>query len=224
MNKSNKLLVGILAFVVVCVIGYALFSETITVTGTATASGSFDITMSCTKGVDDSLNNQFDWSAMSKVDVGYENDECIVNGNTVTYGANLLYPGARRLFTIIATNTGSIPATLTLDETGISQTIETCSDTNNDGVVDSCQQNTGDFGYHGVYGFVDTSGKRVYPSDADFSNFLDANDNAVIKPGEGMIILGITAWLPDYDGDEYNNVLWKTTSNSTYNFKQVTSN
>ena len=35
MNKNNKLLIGMLTFVVVCVVGYALFSENITVTGSA---------------------------------------------------------------------------------------------------------------------------------------------------------------------------------------------
>ena len=35
MNKNNKILIAVLAFVLVCVVGYALFSENITVTGTA---------------------------------------------------------------------------------------------------------------------------------------------------------------------------------------------
>ena len=47
MDKKNKLLLGALTFVVVCVIGYALFSETITVTGTSTAKGQFLITSTC---------------------------------------------------------------------------------------------------------------------------------------------------------------------------------
>ena len=50
MNKSNKILLGVLLFVVVCVVGYALFSETITVTGTATASGDFAFESKCFAG------------------------------------------------------------------------------------------------------------------------------------------------------------------------------
>ena len=61
MNKSNKILLGVLSFVVVCVVGYALFSENITVTGTATAKGSFDITASCNTGASDSLKAVFDY-------------------------------------------------------------------------------------------------------------------------------------------------------------------
>ena len=55
MNSGNKLLLGILAFVVACVVGYALFSESITITGSASAKGDWDIDVSCTKGVSDSL-------------------------------------------------------------------------------------------------------------------------------------------------------------------------
>ena len=229
MNKKNKMLVGCLALLLVLSVGYALFSETITINGTATAKGNFDITMTCTKGIDASLNTPFsvddEGDAIPDVDGGYENDECIVNGSSVTYGANLLYPGARRAFTIIATNTGSIP--VTLDTTnGMSQTKQTCSDTNADGVVDSCSTNNNDinnFGLEMVPGFVDTNGtKIVYPD--DISNFIDANGNPVLDPGEGMIIVGLIYWSAESDGDEYNGVLWKTTINSTYNFEQVKAN
>ena len=51
MNKGNKILLGVLSFVVVCVVGYALFSETITVTGTATANGSYELTTTCHLGM-----------------------------------------------------------------------------------------------------------------------------------------------------------------------------
>lgn len=47
MNKNNKFLVGILALVVICVIGYALFSDNIKVTGTAAAQGQFMINTWC---------------------------------------------------------------------------------------------------------------------------------------------------------------------------------
>ena len=47
MNKNNKILVGILTFVVVCVVGYALFSDNINITGTATASGQMMLVPSC---------------------------------------------------------------------------------------------------------------------------------------------------------------------------------
>ena len=57
MNKGNKILLGILAFVVVCVVGYALFGETITVTGSATASGEWSITTTCVSGLSQDIKN-----------------------------------------------------------------------------------------------------------------------------------------------------------------------
>ena len=78
MNKSNKLLIGILAFVVVCVIGYALFSETITVTGTAMAKGNFDIKVT---NVDAAKMNEV-WGYK---DIGIINTSNInINDNVVT--------------------------------------------------------------------------------------------------------------------------------------------
>ena len=47
MNKKNKILVGCLALLLALSVGYALFSETITINGTATAKGSFDISYTC---------------------------------------------------------------------------------------------------------------------------------------------------------------------------------
>ena len=47
MNKKNKILVGCLALLLVLSVGYALFSETITINGTATAKGSFGFEYTC---------------------------------------------------------------------------------------------------------------------------------------------------------------------------------
>ena len=77
MNRRNKILVGVLAFVLVCVVGYALFSESITVTGTATADGNFNITATCYKGI-------YEKSNLTNEDLGfgpeggYANDSCKV--------------------------------------------------------------------------------------------------------------------------------------------------
>ena len=59
MNKSNKILLVVFSFIVVCVIGYALFSENITVTGTATAQGTFDTTVTCQTGILSKLGNSY---------------------------------------------------------------------------------------------------------------------------------------------------------------------
>ena len=111
MNKSNKILLGILSFIVVCVMGYALFSENITVTGTATAKGSFDVSVSCTKGFVSELKTAAENDGWGfDAEGGYKNDTCAVNGNKVDFNVDLEYPGADRYFTITVTNTGTIDA------------------------------------------------------------------------------------------------------------------
>ena len=50
MSKNNKIILVILTFIVSLMIGYALFSETVTISGTATSQGQFKITTSCITG------------------------------------------------------------------------------------------------------------------------------------------------------------------------------
>ena len=55
MNNKNKILVGCLALLLVLSVGYALFSETITINGTATAKGNFAFEIETMKGINDEL-------------------------------------------------------------------------------------------------------------------------------------------------------------------------
>ena len=113
MNKGNKLLLGILAFIVVCVVGYALFSESITVTGTATASGDWSITTTCTNGdAYGFLLNEYDYLKEG----GYVDKQCSVSSNKVTISSELQYPTASRMHTVELKNTGSIDAVLKFDK------------------------------------------------------------------------------------------------------------
>ena len=110
MNKSNKVLLGVLSFVVVCVVGYALFSETITVTGTATAKGNFEITAT-------SLNldleeNKLLYGANSYYSGDFENPTINIADNVVTSNVILKSPGSGYSFGVAFTNTGTIPAKL----------------------------------------------------------------------------------------------------------------
>ena len=109
MNKSNKILLGVLSFVVVCVVGYALFSETITVTGTATARGDFSFEKKCFAG--DSRNVY-----QRATEGGYGQESCTVNGDKVSISSELLYPTAFRFYTIEIKNTGSIDGMVKIDK------------------------------------------------------------------------------------------------------------
>ena len=43
MKKQNIVIIAVIALVLVLAVGYALFSETLTIKGTATASANFDV-------------------------------------------------------------------------------------------------------------------------------------------------------------------------------------
>lgn len=108
MNKNNKLLIGMLTFVVVCVVGYALFSENITVTGSATASGDWSITASCSDTIPAEVLS--DYGKSGRKQGGYEKDSCLVSGNRVTTSTTLLYPTAKKIYQVEYKNTGSVNA------------------------------------------------------------------------------------------------------------------
>ena len=124
MNKKNKILVGCLALLLALSVGYALFSETITINGTATAKGSFDLTTTCQPGfsqdVLDALAISYGAAAGTITDPnamqqGYEDGECKVNGNSVSISTTLKYPSAERYYTVTIKNTGTIDAVIRSD-------------------------------------------------------------------------------------------------------------
>ena len=107
MNKGNKLLLGMLTFIVVCVVGYALFSENINVTGSVTASGDWSITASCSDTIPAEVQEDY---ALDDIQGGFTEDSCTVSGNTITSKATLLYPTAMKLHHAEYKNTGSVSA------------------------------------------------------------------------------------------------------------------
>ncbi len=109
-NKRNKILIGCIALLLVLSVGYALFSQNIVISGTATAQGDFNITPTCIAGPVEGTESYF--STIGIVEKGYKNESCQVNdtNDTITISTELEYPGAGRLYTIKMTNTGSIDA------------------------------------------------------------------------------------------------------------------
>ena len=132
MNKQKKVIIAVLTLVVTMMVGYALFSEALTINGTATAKGDFSITATCTPGFSSEIGvskeeyisdtNLFFEKLIEMVpeaqpvfinsenESGYKNDTCTVNGNNVSIHVDLSYPGAYRLFVVKFTNNGTIPA------------------------------------------------------------------------------------------------------------------
>ena len=100
MKKQNFFAIIFVMFCLSLTVGYALFSETITINGTATAKGTFDVVF---------IN------AKVKSEVGSTEASAVVSddGNTLTLAVpKLEYPGAYVEFTVDAVNEGTIPAVL----------------------------------------------------------------------------------------------------------------
>ncbi|HIU39815.1 MAG TPA: hypothetical protein IAB68_00745 [Candidatus Aphodocola excrementigallinarum] len=113
MKKQSIAIIGVIAFVLAVAVGYALFSETLTVNGTATAEGTFDVEFT---------------SVGTPTCVGFSQTcdadtltEITEDKNTLNVTVNKLeYPGAYVEIPVTVTNKGSIPAILKeIQETGL---------------------------------------------------------------------------------------------------------
>ena len=148
MDKTrNKIFVGCLALLLVMVAGYALFSQNLTINGTAKAQGDFSVTATCEKRIPANLLDNVKLF-FTKYDVAwvdenaYYDDSCTVSGNNINYQASFKYPGARRYFVVKVKNTGSITAISSYyDESG-----EVCIDNNDNDVYDSDECDTDSLG------------------------------------------------------------------------------
>lgn len=231
MSKSNKILLGVFAFVVVCVMGYALFSETITINGTATAKGEFNITTTCRTGVAEEILTAYatDTEGMTGDQIlfqgGYKNDYCNPITNGVEFGTNLLYPTAKRDFTIIVKNEGTITAKTTLlgeDEDGdVRLSGKVC---NGDNYPNECT----DLAYFDFFDFervtagipalyIRKDGSFVTEESADYSKFYDGNTAVMtLEPGESAMMIVYAKWP---DKVELNHVI--NTYKFEIDFKQV---
>ena len=101
MNSKRKLIVGVLAFFVVMTMGYALFSETVTIGGTAKADGNLSLDFVNPDGTTN-LN-------IKTTGVGYNGTAKIDdNHKTLKINANFDYPTAYIEIPVKVKNTGNI--------------------------------------------------------------------------------------------------------------------
>ena len=101
MNNKRKLIIGVLALLLVMTMGYALFSETVTIGGTAKANGNFSLDLynpDGTKGLDIKVNGVGS-SGTAKIDPSRK---------ILTVTANLDYPTAYIEIPVKVKNTGNI--------------------------------------------------------------------------------------------------------------------
>ena len=204
MDKTrNKIFVGCLALLLVMVAGYALFSQNLTINGTAKAQGGFSVTATCQAGIPTNLVESV--KSMSGTDWvdenGYYDDSCTVNGNNINFKTSFKWPGAIRYFIVKVTNTGSIDAIESYDYRN--DTHNFCYDTNGNDKFESDECNSPiivdwtelvDYTGFGVFAFEDNNGK-LFTSDniteENRSNFVTENGDAILKPGfSGYYIFG----------------------------------
>lgn len=102
-NIGKQLVVSAIVAIFVFGIAYALLSDTITVTGTASSSGTLDINVTAAE-----------WTSASSAGAGTVANNTVQfdsEGDTVTIAVNVLeYPGANSTFTITLENEGSLDA------------------------------------------------------------------------------------------------------------------
>lgn len=153
-NINRTTVIIVLAVFLTISVGYALFSDTITIEGTAMAQGKFDMEVSCQPGMLSGLNSE---DYFGQKEEGYKNDSCLVSEdkNTATFNVELTYPGAGRTFTVKITNKGTIDAMIDAKNLGSYTTIEVCEDGykdgsysyDNNGTIEDneCRTNVGNF-------------------------------------------------------------------------------
>lgn len=115
MKKQNIIIIGVVAFVLAVAIGYALFSETLTINGTATAKGQFDVEFTSIGDVTSAGYTK------QTTDPDHEIAKISDDKNTLTITVNKLdYPGAYVEIPVTITNKGTISAKLKeIEQTGL---------------------------------------------------------------------------------------------------------
>lgn len=114
MKKQNIAIIAVVALVLAVSVGYALFSQTLTIAGTAKASGSFDVQF--TEIGDIKSDGYIDTNAADGDDASAVKSRIAKiedNGHKLTITVDRLsYPGAYVTIPVTVQNKGSIPVKL----------------------------------------------------------------------------------------------------------------
>ena len=240
MDKTrNKIFVGCLALLLVMVLGYALFSQNLNITGTAKAEGDFSVTPTCQAGIDAKIKPIFDVSfpitedsLVFSSDTGYYDDSCKVNGDVVTFNVKFKYPGASRMFTLKVKNTGNMD-TIFVDShdtnsyysnLGIDLDEEECFDKNEDGIFDKKYECSTERSYPNVVQLaVEDKDGNIYSLFDDAVTGIEKaydTETGALKPGATIYIL-IASYV-DKNLTAKKNFLFESTLTSKIMFKQPT--
>ena len=211
MDKTrNKIFVGCLALLLVMVAGYALFSQKLTINGTAKAQGEFSLSMTCTPGILDEIKNyDADYGSQS----GYSNDSCSVENDTVTFHADLAYPTARRYFTVKVVNTGSV--------TAVDEVVDVMTQTYLNIENKNCQYKSSDDSLVKCYtananDLTNSKMKYIKKTKDGEISYLINRDKLTLEPGDTFYLtLGIT-WPSLFQIPKFKTGEWYFKLNRTY--------
>ena len=216
-SKKNKIIISVIAFILVLTVGYAIFSENVTISGTAKAKGDFSLTAECQTGIKEGIN-----AVDPSEEKGYENDSCTVTGTTISLKTDLKYPGAARYFTVKIKNTGSIDAEVDLVNAMEPITNKLCIDGYDFSQVGFTKEANGTIeesecvddsdyerDFYGpfiemsdAFAFETSDGAIINIEDEGASEFLTEDYHTILKPGTSLYVL----FKLDFDSN------WKQTN------------
>ena len=191
MNKKKGIIIGVLAVALVMVVGYALFSDTLTINGTATAEGEFELTTTCDDDVNDALGFNRPQESGS---VSNSNINC--SGKSVNVSATLGYPGSYKYYRVKVTNTGTIPAKLEKIVELNDPDLYTFSKENNPMAIENCEGTSDNMVCARLFSSLTWLDDYVSTDDdmLDFSWYQEQLD-AVLDPGETAYFYVLLEWL-----------------------------
>lgn len=238
MNKrKNRIFIACLSFLVVVSIGYAAFSENITISGASKSQATFNITTTCTKGLPSNIQSAAGFSDLEVLTLnrGYKNDSCTVSGNNVTVATTFEYPTASRMYTIKMTNNSTMDAMLKLNT----------DDDPEYAFLSSGQMvaNTSSGTYTYTYGVKDSYYEatellwlmnRVFPEymfiqdkngnlSQEFEGYYDSKGEYFkLRKGYSIYVVIYTTWQGEYYDSAYDDYSITSTSTFTFPFVQYT--
>lgn len=242
MEKKNVSLAVLLALLLTLTVGYALFSQTINITGSAKAQGNFIINGYCYVGLPNNIATKLG-AANIETEGGYRNDTCSpannAAGTTISMSVNFDYPTAKRYFVAKIANEGSIDAMMDM-ENDFSGDGLACFDMNEDGSLDERNHAENDSGEcvttegfdtnaaanYGIIGilFEKANETIVDENDQDYVEFLDENTgNIVLKPNEKMYVVFLSQFDEGVNGTNPDgSFIYKSINNLSFTFHQPT--
>jgi hypothetical protein len=195
-DAKNKIVVGVIAALVVASIGYAAYNYSQLVTGDATVSGKFDMTLACNPGYGEAFINAGLATSANEGQAGYSNDDCSVDDNKVSFNVDYNLPSASRVFTIAITNDGTMDSVFK----GFNKVSDKlCIDKDGDETLEDCTNYTSE---------VNPIEMKVVKAvvklkDGSYIDATSSYTSTTLSPGEVMYLAYASAW--DKDLTDYNH-------------------